>query len=125
MEAIAKLDAAGKMIAGHTINHLGLKAPKTHEARVQVCKDRNTLLKHGFEPTSFAYPFGSFDAGTEKVVKACGYNSGRGVSGIRYKGKHAVYDRDDPAGRSLFDSDAAEPEAGHDPGHDQELCDGG
>ncbi len=91
MEAIAKLDAAGKMIAGHTINHLGLKAPKTHEARVQVCKDRNTLLKHGFEPTSFAYPFGSFDAGTEKVVKACGYNSGRGVSGIRYKGKHAVY----------------------------------
>ena len=31
---------------------------------------------------SFAYPFGSFDAGSKAVVQACGYNSGRGVSGV-------------------------------------------
>jgi hypothetical protein len=36
----------------------------------------------GFQPTSFAYPFGSFDADTEAVVAACGFNSGRGVSGV-------------------------------------------
>jgi peptidoglycan/xylan/chitin deacetylase (PgdA/CDA1 family) len=28
------------------------------------------------------YPFGSFDAGSEAVVQACGFNSGRGVSGV-------------------------------------------
>jgi hypothetical protein len=31
---------------------------------------------------NFAYPFGSIDAGAEQVVAACGYNSGRGVSGV-------------------------------------------
>ena len=40
------------------------------------------LFEHGFAPTSFAYPFGSFDEGTEAVVAACGYNSGRGVAGV-------------------------------------------
>jgi hypothetical protein len=33
-------------------------------------------------PTSFAYPFGTFDDGTKQVVRDCGYNSGRGVSGV-------------------------------------------
>jgi hypothetical protein len=41
-----------------------------------------TLFDHGFQPVSFAYPFGSFDASTEQIVAACGYNSGRGVSGV-------------------------------------------
>lgn len=27
-------------------------------------------------------PFGSYDAGSEEIVAACGYNSGRGVSGV-------------------------------------------
>ena len=40
------------------------------------------LFDHGFSPTSFAYPFGSFDSGSESLVAACGYNSGRGVSGV-------------------------------------------
>ncbi len=39
------------------------------------------LFNHGFQPTSFAYPFGSFDSGTKQIVADCGYNSGRGVSG--------------------------------------------
>jgi hypothetical protein len=39
-------------------------------------------LAEGFPAISFAYPFGSFDSGTELVVHDCGYNSGRGVSGI-------------------------------------------
>ena len=34
------------------------------------------------QPTNFAYPFGSFDSGTEQVVAYCGYNTGRGVSGV-------------------------------------------
>ena len=61
----------------------------TAEARQEVCTDRNNLLAEGFPATSFAYPFGSFDSGTELVVGDCGYNSGRGVAGISKTGPFA------------------------------------
>jgi len=76
------LAAAGNEIAGHTLTHVNLKPLKTVDARLEVCQDRNNLLEHGFQPTSFAYPFGTFDDGTKQVVRDCGYNSGRGVSGV-------------------------------------------
>jgi endoglucanase len=76
------LAAAGNEIAGHTLTHVNLKPLKTADARLEVCQDRNNLLDHGFQPTSFAYPFGTFDEGTKQVVRDCGYNSGRGVSGV-------------------------------------------
>jgi endoglucanase len=76
------LSAAGDEIAGHTIDHANIKKLKTADARSEVCTDRNTLLGWGFPVTSFAYPFGSYDAGSEQVVHDCGYNSGRGVSGV-------------------------------------------
>ena len=74
--------AARNEIAGHTIDHVNIKKLKTAAARHQVCDDRVALFDHGFLPTSFAYPFGSFDSGAEPIVQACGYNSGRGVSGV-------------------------------------------
>src|SRR5262245_14971404 len=80
---------AGNEIAGHTVNHTGLKALTPAEARQEVCTDRNSLLTEGFPATSFAYPFGTFDSGTEQVVHDCGYNSGRGVAGISLKGPFA------------------------------------
>jgi endoglucanase len=72
------LAAAGNEIAGHTLHHVNLKPLKVADARLEVCQDRVNLIEQGFEPTSFAYPFGTFDAGTEQVVQDCGYNSGRG-----------------------------------------------
>jgi peptidoglycan/xylan/chitin deacetylase (PgdA/CDA1 family) len=80
---------AGNEIAGHTLNHVNLAPLTTAEARQEVCIDRNSLLAEGFPVTSFAYPFGSFDSGTEQVVQACGYNSGRGVAGISKTGPFA------------------------------------
>ena len=76
------LYAAGNEIAGHTVDHVNIKKLKEAPARHQVCDDRVALFDHGFQPTSFAYPFGSSDAGSKAVVQACGYNSGRGVSGV-------------------------------------------
>jgi peptidoglycan/xylan/chitin deacetylase (PgdA/CDA1 family) len=76
------LFVAGNDIGGHTLTHVNLKPLKTADARYQVCLDRDNLLSHGFQPTAFAYPFGTFDSGTEQVVASCGYNSGRGVSGV-------------------------------------------
>jgi len=67
--------------AGHTVDHADLKPLSVANAEHQVCDDRNALLAQGFTPESFAYPFGSFDAGSEQIVHDCGYNSGRGVAG--------------------------------------------
>ena len=78
---LTTLANAGNEIAGHTLTHKNLKHLKPAAARQQICQDRDNLIDHGFAPTSFAYPFGSFDAGTEHVVAACGYDSGRGVAG--------------------------------------------
>jgi endoglucanase len=80
-EQLHQLADAGNEIAGHTLHHVNLKPLKTAEARLEVCQDRNNLIDNGFSPTSFAYPFGGFDAGTKQVVSDCGYNSGRGVAG--------------------------------------------
>src|SRR5262249_14561591 len=79
---LQSLFAAGNDIGGHTLTHANLKHMKTADARLQVCQDRDNLIANGLQPTAFAYPFGSFDAGTEQLVQACGYNSGRGVSGV-------------------------------------------
>ena len=79
---LTDLAAAGHEIAGHTVTHANLKKLKTGPARQEVCGDRVALFSHGFAPVSFAYPFGSFDAVAKQVVAACGYNSGRGVSGV-------------------------------------------
>jgi len=81
-QELQDLATAGNEIAGHTINHVNIKKLKTGPARQEVCGDRVALFDQGFEPVSFAYPFGSFDAGSKAVVQACGYNSARGVSGV-------------------------------------------
>jgi peptidoglycan/xylan/chitin deacetylase (PgdA/CDA1 family) len=73
---------AGNEITGHTVDHANIQPLSISDAEAEVCTDRNTLIDHGFQPDSFAYPFGSFDGVSEQVVRYCGYNSGRGVSGI-------------------------------------------
>lgn len=85
----ADLDAlfsTGNEIAGHTIDHANIQPLSVADAEHEVCDDRNTLLAHGFAPESFAYPFGSFDSASQAVVRYCGYNSGRGVAGVRKTG---------------------------------------
>src|SRR5262245_17952608 len=77
---------AGNEITGHTIDHADLKPLSVPAAEHEVCDDRNTLLAQGFAPESFAYPFGSFDAASQAVVHYCGYNSGRGVTGVSKTG---------------------------------------
>jgi len=77
---------AGNEITGHTIDHANIKPLSVADAEHQVCDDRNTLLAQGFAPESFAYPFGSFDSTSEAVAHYCGYNSGRGVTGVSKTG---------------------------------------
>jgi peptidoglycan/xylan/chitin deacetylase (PgdA/CDA1 family) len=80
------LASAGNEITGHTIDHADLKPLSVADAEHEVCDDRNTLLAQGFTPESFAFPFGSHDATSEAVVRYCGNNSARTVSGVRKTG---------------------------------------
>jgi peptidoglycan/xylan/chitin deacetylase (PgdA/CDA1 family) len=79
---IQSLAAAGHEIGGHTVNHSDLTTLSADDVAREICNDRVALAGMGFHPTSFAYPFGEFDAGVQQIVRDCGYNSGRGVSGV-------------------------------------------
>ena len=70
----------GNEIAGHGLTHANLKNLKGTALRQEVCTDRVNLFNHGFQPVSFAYPFGSYNSNTIQALKDCGYNSGRTVS---------------------------------------------
>jgi peptidoglycan/xylan/chitin deacetylase (PgdA/CDA1 family) len=83
---LTTLSTAGNEIASHTVNHVDIKKLKLADARFQVCQDRVNLAAHGFQPESFAYPFGDLNSTVEtQVVQYCGDNSGRGVTGVNDK----------------------------------------
>jgi peptidoglycan/xylan/chitin deacetylase (PgdA/CDA1 family) len=79
---LTSLAAAGNEIGGHTVDHANIQPLSTAEATAEVCDDRAALTGWGFTVTSFAYPFGSWDANSEEVVASCGYDSARTVSGV-------------------------------------------
>jgi len=80
---LTTLSQAGNEIASHTVNHVNIKKLKLADARFQVCQDRVNLASHGFQPESFAYPFGSFNSTVQtQVVQYCGDNSARSVTGV-------------------------------------------
>src|SRR5215468_3827082 len=82
-DQLTALSLAGNEIASHTVNHVNIKKLKLADARFQVCQDRVNLAAHGFQPESFAYPFGAYNATVEtQVVQYCGDNSARTVSGV-------------------------------------------
>ena len=72
----------GNEIGGHTLNHAKLTNDlNTEQKKREVCQDRSNLLAYGFEVTSFAYPYGYYDDEAKQIVRACGYNNARIVSG--------------------------------------------
>ena len=82
-DQLVAIDAAGHEVTGHTLDHTDLVTVDATEARRQICEDRQNLVSRGFLAKSFAYPFGSYDATTQSIVRDCGYASGRGAFGLR------------------------------------------
>ena len=76
------LVANGDEIGGKTINNSDLPTLSDAEAMREICQGRNVLLADGFKVTNFAYPFADLNAEDETLVKACGFNSGRGVGDV-------------------------------------------
>jgi peptidoglycan/xylan/chitin deacetylase (PgdA/CDA1 family) len=79
---LGELAAGGNEVAGHTVDHVKLTTVSEAEARRQVRDDRQALLDHGFQSTSFAYPYGESNSTVEGIVRDCGYNSGRRAWGL-------------------------------------------
>lgn len=79
----------GNEIGGHTLDHVNVQPLPPAEARREVCTDRNNLLDMGVQPTTFAYPFASFDAGSEDVAHYCNYNDASATAGLTLKGPAA------------------------------------
>src|ERR1017187_6751220 len=76
------LAANGDEIGGKTVNNSDLPTLADAEAQREICQGRNVLLADGFKVTDFAYPFADLNATDETLVKACGFNSGRGVGDV-------------------------------------------
>ncbi len=84
---LGTLAALGNEIGGHTVDHANIQPLSTADATHEVCDDRAQLTQWGQQegfpaPTSFAYPFGSWDTNSEAIVASCGYTSARTVSGV-------------------------------------------
>ena len=79
-DQIRQLASDGNEIGGHTQTHPHLPTLSEARQREEICGSRQDLLNRGFDPTSFAYPYGEYTATTEQIVPGCGYASGRTVS---------------------------------------------
>jgi peptidoglycan/xylan/chitin deacetylase (PgdA/CDA1 family) len=81
-QQVQELANSGHEIAGHSLTHQDLTMLTEAEKMHEICDDRENLVRHGFEATSFAYPYGKSDAITADVVRRCGYKSGRLAWGL-------------------------------------------
>jgi hypothetical protein len=72
----------GNEIGGHTTDHQHLTQIPPDQAKDAICNARQALLARGYPQVSFAYPFGEYNAATEKLVEECGYASGRSLTSM-------------------------------------------
>jgi len=81
MAQLKSLEVAGNEIGGHTKTHPDLVRLTAAQRNAEICGGRTDLVNDGFKaPVSFAYPYGSFNASVETVVKSCGFNNARTVA---------------------------------------------
>ena len=80
-DQLQNLQNDGNEIGGHTLDHIKLGGLDPATLRHEICDDRKNLVEHGFNPISFAYPFGNFDDQVIKIVKECGYTNARTILG--------------------------------------------
>jgi peptidoglycan/xylan/chitin deacetylase (PgdA/CDA1 family) len=78
-DELETLRADGHEIGGHSLDHKNIDGLDAQELRRQVCDDRLDLQDRGFEPLSFAYPYGGYDDPARTMVQECGYLSARAI----------------------------------------------
>ena len=80
-DQLLTLQNDGNEIGGHTLDHIKLAGLDAGTLRHEICDDRTNLMEHGFNPVSFAYPFGNYDGQVRQIVKDCGYSDARTIRG--------------------------------------------
>lgn len=90
--------ASGHEIGGHTRTHPDLTTVSDAERQRQVCDDRASLVGWGFDPVSFAYPYGAYNAAAIDTVRTCGYLGARIIGDVACSGC--------PKGESVQPADA-------------------
>jgi peptidoglycan/xylan/chitin deacetylase (PgdA/CDA1 family) len=80
---LEEMAAAGHEIGGHTLTHPDLTRLPEADVIREIGGDRLALLKRGFEATSFAYPYGAYNASLRRAVRRAGYSAGRAGWGLR------------------------------------------
>ena len=80
---LLQLQQAGHEIAGHTIDHADLTTLSSDDVAREVCDDRGALTDLGLTVKNFAYPFSATNNDVVRIVQSCGYNSARGVAGLK------------------------------------------
>lgn len=78
-DQLLTLQEDGNEIGGHTLDHVNLGELEPSDLRHQVCDDRQALMQHGFQPISFAYPYGGYDEAAKQIVQECGYSNARSI----------------------------------------------
>jgi peptidoglycan/xylan/chitin deacetylase (PgdA/CDA1 family) len=77
------LQAEGDDIGSHTVDHPNLKTLSAARVTREVCESRQDMLRNGIDaPQSFAYPYGSYDPASERIVARCGFTNARQGGGI-------------------------------------------
>jgi peptidoglycan/xylan/chitin deacetylase (PgdA/CDA1 family) len=76
----------GNEIGGHTLTHRRLGDLSPADQRNEICGDRQNLVNQGFNPTSLAYPKGSYNGTTEQLARECGYSNARRVGPFTLNG---------------------------------------
>ena len=82
---IADLASTGNEIGGHTRTHPHLSQLSAAAQKTEICGGRTDLVQHGFDPVSFAYPYGDFNVSVQNVVKSC-FVTARRVGGLSHPG---------------------------------------
>ena len=87
---LVDLQANGNEIGGRTTHFTNLTAVPAQTAIDETCGDRQALMSHGLNVSSFAYPFGAYNQAAKDIVASCGYGVARSGGGITPGGSNVA-----------------------------------
>jgi peptidoglycan/xylan/chitin deacetylase (PgdA/CDA1 family) len=88
LSQLGDLSNNGDELGGHTVDHINMTSSSytQQQKTAEVCDNFQALAQDGFNPVSFAYPYGAYDANAEQIVQSCGFSNARTTGGIDMNG---------------------------------------